>query len=104
MRRTLSLMEILTDDQLRPALNALRGWGGTTSTITRTQECASFPQAVFVVSAIAAVAERMNHHPDIDIRWRTLTFTLSTHSAGGVTAADVELAQQIDAVLAQLVG
>ena len=53
----------------------------------RTVELASFPQAIEVVDRVAEVAERDNHHPDIDIRWRTLTFRCSTHCAGGVTAS-----------------
>jgi len=56
--------------------------------------------AIAAVSRIAAIAEELDHHPDIDIRWRTVTLVVSTHSAGGVTAADVELARRIDEVLA----
>ena len=47
------------------------------------------------------MAEELDHHPDIDIRWRTLTFRLSTHSAGGVTHRDVELARRIDDIVAR---
>ena len=50
----------------------------------------------------AEIAEEMNHHPDMDIRWRTVTFSLATHSAGGVTQLDVELAHRIDGVTASL--
>jgi 4a-hydroxytetrahydrobiopterin dehydratase len=63
-------------------------------------ELASFPQAIEVVNRVADLAEAADHHPDIDIRWRTLTFRLSTHSAGGLTEKDFDLASQIDAVLA----
>ena len=55
-----------------------------------------FLTGIRLVDDVALVAETMDHHPDIDILWRTLTFTLSTHSAGGVTAADFELARGID--------
>ena len=51
------------------------------------------------VAAIARVAEEMDHHPDIDIRWRNLTFRLSTHSAQGVTGLDIALAERIDALV-----
>lgn len=54
-----------------------------------------------MVVAVAEAAEAMNHHPDIDIRWRTLTFTLATHSAGGVTDLDLQLAARIDQALDQ---
>lgn len=50
---------------------------------------------------MAEAAEEMNHHPDIDIRWRTLTFGLSTHSAGGLTSLDLQLAARIDEALAR---
>jgi 4a-hydroxytetrahydrobiopterin dehydratase len=53
-----------------------------------------------VVDRVAEVAEEMDHHPDIDIRWRTLTFRNVTYSAGGVTARDIALAQRIDRIVA----
>ena len=56
---------------------------------------ASFPAAVDLVDRVAATAEELNHHPDIDLRWRTVTFSLSTHSAGGVSKLDIELARRI---------
>jgi 4a-hydroxytetrahydrobiopterin dehydratase len=60
-------------------------------------------QAIEVVDRVAVLAEAADHHPDIDIRWRTLTFTLSTHDAGDkVTMADIRLAEQInDAITTQ---
>jgi 4a-hydroxytetrahydrobiopterin dehydratase len=58
-------------------------------------QLASFPAAVELVDRVAAAAEKLDHHPDIDVRWRTVTFGLSTHSAGGVTELDIELARQI---------
>jgi 4a-hydroxytetrahydrobiopterin dehydratase len=51
-----------------------------------------------IVDDVAVVAEGLDHHPDVDIRWREVTFTLSTHSQGGVTERDVELARRIDAI------
>jgi len=53
---------------------------------------------------VAIEAEEMNHHPDMDIRWRTVTFTLSTHSAGGVTQLDIELAHRIRMIAEELDG
>lgn len=55
----------------------------------------TFPDAVRAVELVAREAEAMDHHPDVDLRWRTVTFTLSTHSAGGITRLDVELASRI---------
>jgi 4a-hydroxytetrahydrobiopterin dehydratase len=51
---------------------------------------------------VAEHAERVDHHPDIDIRWCTVTFALVTHSEGGITDRDVQLAQEIDGILATL--
>ena len=54
-----------------------------------------FPAAVRLVTEVAEVAEQMQHHPDIDIRWTTTHWVLSTHSEGGITQLDVELAHRI---------
>jgi len=56
----------------------------------------TFMAGIALVSAVAGVAEERNHHPDIDIRWTTITFTLSTHSMGGLTGFDLRLAADID--------
>jgi len=69
--------------------------------LTRTFELASFPDAIEFVRKVADIAESQDHHPDIDIRWRTLRFRLSTHSAGGVTDLDLELARRIETVLTE---
>ncbi|MEV4558848.1 4a-hydroxytetrahydrobiopterin dehydratase [Kitasatospora sp. NPDC049285] len=89
----------LTEDQITAALAELPDWQRTGEAIARTAETASFPTAIRVVDAVAEQAERLDHHPDIDIRWRTLTFVLSTHSAGGLTSLDVTLAHLIDQAL-----
>jgi 4a-hydroxytetrahydrobiopterin dehydratase len=61
----------------------------------------SFLAAVQLISDVAPIAEEMDHHPDADLRWRTVTFTLSTHSEGGVTSLDVTLARRILELAAQ---
>ncbi len=93
------MAELLGRDGVDEALQGLDGWSGGPAGITRTVELASFPAAVAVVDRVAEAAEAADHHPDIDIRWRTLTFALSTHSAGGVTAKDVDLAATIDGIV-----
>ncbi|ALG06621.1 4a-hydroxytetrahydrobiopterin dehydratase [Kibdelosporangium phytohabitans] len=93
------MAELLTDDELTSALEHLPSWRRDGSAIVRTVELDSFPQAIQVVNRIAEIAENDDHHPDIDIRWRTLTFALSTHSAGGLTAKDTALATEIDSVI-----
>ncbi|MEH1123606.1 4a-hydroxytetrahydrobiopterin dehydratase [Micromonospora sp. CPCC 206061] len=82
------------------ALADLPEWSGDDTTITRTVELQSFMDAIAVVDRVAVTAEEMDHHPDIDIRWRKLTFRCSTHSAGKVTERDFELARRIDEIVA----
>lgn len=98
------MAELLTDDQLSEALSHLPEWHQDKATLVRSAELASFVQAIQVVNRVAEIAENDDHHPDIDIRWRTLVFHLSTHSAGGLTAKDVALAAEIDAVLDSVAG
>ncbi len=93
------MTELLTDDQIQQALGGLNGWRQDRQELVRVVELADFPTAIAVVDRVAEAAEAANHHPDIDIRWRTLTFRLSTHSEGGLTAKDVELAGRIDAIV-----
>jgi 4a-hydroxytetrahydrobiopterin dehydratase len=80
-------------------LSKLPDWTTQDGSLVRTVELESFPKAIQVVNRVAEIAENDNHHPDIDIRWRTLVFRLSTHSSGGITAKDVSLAEEIDGVL-----
>lgn len=76
-------------------------WRREGEEITRTVSAPDFPTAIRIVVAIAERAEALDHHPDIDIRWRTLRFALMTHSAGGLTEKDFALAQEIDEIAAQ---
>ncbi|WP_433278623.1 4a-hydroxytetrahydrobiopterin dehydratase [Pseudonocardia xinjiangensis] len=95
------MAELLDDAAIASALTDLPGWEREGDAIVRTATLPSFPAAVAVVVRVAEIAEDRNHHPDIDVRWRTLTFRCSTHSAGGITEKDVVLAasisEQIDA-------
>jgi 4a-hydroxytetrahydrobiopterin dehydratase len=86
----------LTADEVTAALTALERWTGDTEAIERTVESATFPAAIDLVRRVADIAEQMDHHPDMDIRWRNVRFALSTHDAGGVTSLDIELARRID--------
>ncbi|WP_236789257.1 4a-hydroxytetrahydrobiopterin dehydratase [Amycolatopsis sp. GM8] len=96
------MAKLLNEDEIVAALTKLPYWKREGDVLARTAELASFPQAIQVVNRVAEIAESADHHPDIDIRWRTLTFRLSTHSAGGLTAKDVSLATEIDGVVDQL--
>ena len=89
----------LSPDELSAALQGLPAWSGDTDGLRRSVELPGFRDAVAAIVAIADVAEEMNHHPDIDLRWRTLHLTLVSHSKGGVTDLDLQLARRIDALL-----
>ena len=89
----------LSPDEVTTALRDLPLWSGDVAGLHRTVQLPSFRAAVARIVAIADVAEEMDHHPDVDLRWRTLHLTLVSHSAGGVSALDLELARRIDALL-----
>ena len=89
----------LSPDELTAALSGLPLWSGDGEGIRRSVEFPSFRDAVDAIVAIADVAEEMDHHPDVDLRWRTLHLTAVSHSAGGVTELDLELARRIDGLL-----
>jgi 4a-hydroxytetrahydrobiopterin dehydratase len=72
------------------------GWQRDGDTLVKTVTLATFPKAIAYVGQVAELAEAADHHPDIEIRWRTVTLRLTTHSAGGLTAKDLALAQSID--------
>jgi 4a-hydroxytetrahydrobiopterin dehydratase len=91
-------MELLTDDQITAELSESPGWALENGEITRTIERRDFKDALLLVGAVAFLAEQANHHPDILIRWNKVTLTLSTHSAGGLTAADFSLARRVSAL------
>ena len=75
-------------------------WQEHDGKLTRTFELATFPDAVEFVRKVADIAEAQNHHPDIDIRWRTVTLAVNTHDQGGaITDKDHALAAAVDALL-----
>jgi 4a-hydroxytetrahydrobiopterin dehydratase len=88
-------MDTLNQEQIEAALGELGEWGFQGEAFTRTFRFADFPHAIDFVDHLAEVAEERQHHPDIDIRYNKVTLHLSTHSAGGVTMRDVELAEAI---------
>jgi 4a-hydroxytetrahydrobiopterin dehydratase len=86
----------LDDDSVRDALTTLPAWRRDGDTLVRSVEAATFLEGIGLVDAVAHAAEEADHHPDIDIRWRTVSFVLTTHSAGGITQRDLDLARVID--------
>lgn len=94
------MSQILDESELHDKLTDLPGWSVDGDGIRRVVELPTFPDAIATVARVGVIAEEMDHHPDIDIRWRTLTFRCSTHSEGGVTAKDLTLAREIDEIVA----
>jgi 4a-hydroxytetrahydrobiopterin dehydratase len=93
--------KLLTDSDVTARLTDLPDWTRAEAeepSITATYELADFAGALDFVNTVGAEAERRNHHPDIDIRWNKVTLVLSTHSAGGLTGADFDLAAAISAL------
>jgi catechol 2,3-dioxygenase len=86
----------LEPSDVEAALRNLPGWEGDASQLRRSFHFASFPDALAFVGRVGALAEELRHHPDIDIRYRTVRVRLSSHDAGGVTERDLALARRID--------
>jgi 4a-hydroxytetrahydrobiopterin dehydratase len=91
-------MAVLTDEQVDAELTHLAGWEHRDGALRRSITFPEFLEGVDAVRRVAERAEAADHHPDIDIRWRTVTFVLVTHSEGGITDKDVALAGEINAV------
>jgi 4a-hydroxytetrahydrobiopterin dehydratase len=87
----------MSDTEVKAALADLPGWELAGSDIVRVYKFADFVASIAFVNQLADKAEAANHHPDIDIRWNKVRLVQSTHSAGGVTAADFELIHHIAA-------
>jgi 4a-hydroxytetrahydrobiopterin dehydratase len=89
-------MDLLTEETIATELAGLPGWSRDRGSITRTVTRDDFRAAMLFVGAVAYLAEEANHHPDIAISWNKVTLTLSTHSAGGLTASDFALARRVN--------
>lgn len=91
-------MALLSESEVEAKLAALSGWSREGEAIVREFKRGDFVGAVEFVAGLVEPAEAMNHHPDVAISWEAVTVTISTHSEGGLTAADFELAAKIDAL------
>jgi len=87
---------LLSDTEVEEKLAGLSGWQRSGEAIGKSFKRGDFVGAVEFVSSLVEPAEAMNHHPDLSISWETVTISISTHSEGGLTAADFELAAKID--------
>jgi len=91
-------MALLNDEEIESRLTDLDGWDRRGDEIVREFELEDFVGSVRFVDSLVAPAERMGHHPDLSISWNKVEVRISTHSEGGLTAADFELAGEIDAL------
>ena len=89
-------MVLLSPEEVDARLPA--GWRREGDAIRRTVKLKDFVAAVEFVNRLVEPAEEVNHHPDLELSWNTVTLTLSTHSEGGITERDLELARRIDAL------
>jgi 4a-hydroxytetrahydrobiopterin dehydratase len=89
---------LLSDEEIDGRLRDLDGWEREGDAIARSFDRGDFVGSVRFVDAIVEPAEEMGHHPDLEISWATVTIRISSHSEGGLTAADFELAARIDAL------
>jgi 4a-hydroxytetrahydrobiopterin dehydratase len=95
--------QVLDQSGVDAALDRLHGdWSGTPAALARSIEFADFTTAVQFVNVLAPRCEELDHHPDLALRWRWVDVRLTTHSAGGVTGKDVQLAGIVDELAAEL--
>lgn len=97
-------MPTLTDAEIQQELGTLDGWSKTDRSIRKQFTFRDFPEAVLFVSALVPAAEAADHHPDIEIHYKRVILTYSTHSEGGLTAKDFEGARAADDVAGQIPG
>jgi 4a-hydroxytetrahydrobiopterin dehydratase len=89
-------MALLSDDEIRERLGGAEGWQRAGDSLRKEFDRGDFKGSVDFVNRITPAAEEMNHHPDLEISWSKVTVSLSTHSQGGITENDFELARKID--------
>jgi 4a-hydroxytetrahydrobiopterin dehydratase len=87
---------LLSDAEIAASLGLVPDWGRDGSTLVRTIECPTFRAAIALVGRVADAAEEADHHPDITINWRRVTFSLTTKASHGLTAKDFSMAATID--------
>ena len=89
---------LLNKDQISEQMRQLKGWTTDGKEIKKFVDLTDFVHAMGFVNSVALLAEKHNHHPHIEIRWNKVYLTLWTHSAGGLTEFDFNLAKAIDAL------
>jgi 4a-hydroxytetrahydrobiopterin dehydratase len=104
MHREVNPMSIpkLTEFQVESGLKNLLGWQRRGGSITQEFHFESFPEGIAFVDRVAVIAESVQHHPDIEIHYTRVRFTLTTHDSGGLTQADLDVAAAISAATSEL--
>ena len=92
------MADLLNDEEIQARLGELDGWAREGDVITKTFDHGDFVGSVEFVRRLTEPAEAMNHHPDLEISWSEVKVSITSHSAGGLTANDFELADRIDAL------
>ena len=96
------MSRLLSDEEITRALGNLPGWRRDGDSLLSSYDAPDFPTAVQLIVEAGDEAEQMGHHPDVDLRWKLTHWKLSTHSAGGLTQLDIELAHRISQAAARL--
>ncbi len=91
-------MALLDDSEIEARLSRLPGWERSGKAIAKSFSCGDFVGSVRFVEGLVEPAEAAGHHPDLEVSWDTVKVIISTHSEGGLTAADFELAEKVDAL------
>ena len=91
-------MARLSDGEIDDKLDGLEGWERSGDAIAKSFDNGDFKGSVEFVNRLTPEAEEMNHHPDLEISWKTVTVTITTHSEGGLTDNDFQLARRIEAL------
>jgi 4a-hydroxytetrahydrobiopterin dehydratase len=92
-------MAVIDSNEIEAFLEAHPGWTFEGTEITREYRFSDFNEAMGFVTQVGLVAAKADHHPDIDIRWNKVTLTLSTHSEGGLTVKDLDMADMADRIV-----
>lgn len=95
-------MSALTSKEINHHLKTVPDWSKRGQTIRRTFKFDGFLKSIAFVNLVAKKAQKLNHHPDIDVRFDKVTLILTTHDAGGITEKDFSLARQCDEFLVKL--
>ena len=98
----MTMSRLLTDEEIERQLGDLPGWTRDGEGLVASYDAPDFPAAVQLIVAAGDEAEQMQHHPDVDLRWKVTHWRLSSHDAGGLTQLDIELAHRISSAAARL--